>query len=259
MTSDEWIGLQLQVLEEISQLTKDYRIQVLLIAGDIFDSSKTPVWFVTKMAQVYKKLFKHLITGFCYGQHDLPYHSYTDKKDSPTYNWALITESVEYGNSWERDIQWDDVTVIHRYAYKGVSEIPNMDPTCESSWYLERAKRIVITGDNHVPFINRSNGKTHINCGGILGRTIREKGKHKYLYVIKNDICDKIPLNAGFTEWDETYVAPKVKAEISIDKTEIKTYTADEIDKVIISQLTSKQARIYGLISQFVRETRVST
>lgn len=259
MTNEEWIELQIQVLKEIARVTVNYKTQVLLIAGDVFDSSKAPVWFVTKMAQVYKKLFRHLITGFCYGQHDLPYHSYQDKKNSPTYNWSIITGAVEYGNSWEQEIVWSPVTMIHRYAYKGVSEIPNMDPTCETSWYLQQAKRIVITGDNHVPFIARLGNKTHINCGGILGRTVREKNKNKYCYIVDNWECLKVPLQVGYSEWDETYVAPKVKhVGIEIDKTEIQSFTADHIDQLILSQLKTKQQKQYRLITQHVREKRDS-
>lgn len=196
----------------------------IIMAGDIFDRWDTPLSTVNYFSMILKNWSRPIIAVA--GQHDMPYHD-TSIDVWRTSWWtmnsiAFAYSAYSYSHSFTHNkiryalYPWGDdgslfdsqISVLHKYVYKGTCTIPGIDKThnAEAIAQSGMATKFIVCGDNHSPFLYVNEGKpTVVNCGGILQRTTTEQNQHKYMYVLYDDkTVDTIPLPLGeFLTQDE--------------------------------------------------------
>lgn len=200
-----WYGVMAGYLWQLKQLAQEHNALVIC-AGDIFHTWKSP-------PELINFALEHLPKGMYAipGQHDLPYHSFTDIKKSAY--WTMVEAGVvnhldpgaEFYNKhkcgiYMRGFPWGfavkgriptieecfekkapRVAVVHAFCWNNESKFPDA-PANQN--YKEYRKALIgydvaIFGDNHKPFDvpakDKTGGLWMFNCGGFMRRRIDEK------------------------------------------------------------------------------------
>jgi len=172
---DDFIGeTQWEKIKFVSDLQKDFKCPVML-AGDLFHHWKPSPWLLTKAIEY---LPNDLWTIF--GQHDLQNHSMELIEKSGVYtlhtsgNLTLLpgghwgTEPEEVSDEMGLATLNRKITVMHRHIYKGKEPWPG----CTSPKAISILRKypeydLIVTGDNHIPFIQEYQGRLLVNCGSL--------------------------------------------------------------------------------------------
>jgi DNA repair exonuclease SbcCD nuclease subunit len=160
---------------------------VLIIAGDIFHTTKISIEALNQIIHEFSRLNKQI--GIVIGQHDLEYHS-TDLTPSPIQtllysNVITVLQGLQkfscIGASWEEEIHPKSkakILVTHRTITKdtppfflkdavSAEEILNMYPNIQ----------YICSGDNHSPFVYKQGNRAVINCGAMI-RSNKDQYNH---------------------------------------------------------------------------------
>jgi len=143
----------------------------VLHAGDLFNYWKPSPWLLSKTIIHLPKKFYTV-----YGNHDLPQHNLNLQEKSGIYTLEQadivngITPKGMQFLSWgmvpfEND---DDILVWHRFTWQGTRPWPG----CVHLPAIELLKKhsrfnLILTGDNHVPFVEERKGKILVNPGPL--------------------------------------------------------------------------------------------
>lgn len=187
----DWYEAMKRPLVQLQELSEKYNAPVI-IAGDIFDKWNPPPELIN-FALEWLPENVYAIPG----QHDLPFHSYSDIKKSGY--WTLVQSGrisnlphdrnysikscVLYGSPWECAIQQVpledqdeiNIAVVHAYIWKDGFSYPDAPKHSSlKSWSKQLLQfDCCIFGDNHKGF-NGSNGV--FNCGTLVRRKADEIG-----------------------------------------------------------------------------------
>lgn len=160
------------------------------IAGDVFDRWKVSTKFVLET-------YDHLIGAAVYalyGQHDLPNHC-MDRVDESALCCLAHTRSGVIGEceglvclDWGEDdaavgpesLDEDFALMTHQMAYQGKKPYPGCPSTGNAKKVLRKYPwaKMVLTGDNHQPFVERLKGRILVNPGSLM-RTTAAQIDHK--------------------------------------------------------------------------------
>lgn len=186
---DDFESAQWDKVRQVSALQKKHECPVFH-AGDLFDHWKPSPRLLSLTA-------RHLPNNFVsvYGNHDLPQHSLDLKEKSGLYN--LITNKKVFRNIQEpdTDLGFDSIKInvkgrhilmAHVYVYSGKPPYPGAELEAEGNWLLDSypALDLLVTGDNHIPFICLDEGRVLVNSGSLTRQTAGQI-KHRprvYLY-----------------------------------------------------------------------------
>lgn len=190
---DDWMETQAFYLGQIKQQADKYNAPVIC-AGDIFDK-----W--NSSAELINFALEHLPDEMiCVaGQHDLPLHSWEDRKRSAY--WTLvqaekihdITEGlciipkgqkfVAHGFGWNVDLEplgehrdianhLPHLAVIHRYCWTDGKSYPDAPREGKVSAWKKSLKGYdaAVVGDNHIGFLTKCGECNLLNCGTFIRR-----------------------------------------------------------------------------------------
>ena len=159
----------------ISDLQKKYDCPVWH-AGDLFNHWKPSPWLIT-MAM------RHLPSQFytIYGNHDLPQHNLelADKCGINALKEAgklRVLAEVHWGKLPEKGTLFlptvmnpeRSILIWHIMTYQGKKPWPGCtDPLAGSLLRKYTAYDLILTGHNHLPFVEEHNGRVLVNPGGI--------------------------------------------------------------------------------------------
>jgi hypothetical protein len=188
-----WLDVQARGLSELDKLAKELDA-VVVCAGDVFDR-----W--NPGPELINFALEHLPQMYAVpGQHDLPYHNYSNKKKSAY--WTLVKAQKVFdlrpgevtrdrnlclvGFPWgvqltnpppvpEAYKDWVRLAVVHRYCWVSGHKFPGAD---ESNHANEHRKRLngfdaAVVGDNHQHFLSygaTGDFPTILNCGTFFRR-----------------------------------------------------------------------------------------
>lgn len=175
-TEEEFLPAQWGKLDFISDLQKEHECPVLH-GGDLFHHWKPSPWLLTKAMQ-------HLPENFftIYGQHDLPAHALADQDKSGIYALAeagrlVILPGTHWGESPSipsltigqgKEIQ-RKILVWHKMTYQGQKPFPGCtDPRAGGILRKYSEYDLVLTGDNHKPFVEEHGGRLLVNPGSLM-------------------------------------------------------------------------------------------
>jgi DNA repair exonuclease SbcCD nuclease subunit len=144
----------------------------VLCAGDVFDYWKPSPELLAKAFIYLPKQFHSI-----YGNHDLPNHSLALKEKCGLYTLAAaravtILPQGHYGKtdktgSWM--IKGKEVFCWHVYNWKGTLPWPGCTAPSASRLLRQYPQfDVIVTGDNHKPFVEKFEGRILVNPGSIF-------------------------------------------------------------------------------------------
>jgi len=173
------------------------------LAGDVFDHWKPSPYLIAKVAENIPAN-----TNVCYGNHDLPQHVYEQRQFSGLYalEATKVLKTVPFG-FWRDEPEKEDGFVVkgkrvfiwHKCVYQ-VKE-PWMDSVDGASHALRLLKKypqfdLIVTGDNHKPFIEEYKGRLLVNCGSLMRMNTKQINYKPcvYLWYAKTNTIVPVPL-----------------------------------------------------------------
>ena len=186
-TDDFWT-VQWAKVEYIHTLQRDYECSVLH-AGDLFHHWKPSPYLLSKTIQWLPKDFWTI-----YGQHDLPQHNWELKEKSGIF--ALQVANIlhvlggahwgrEPGNSKPMTVKGREIMVWHKMVWQGRRLWPGQtDPSAIAVLKKYPEYDLILTGDNHKPFVEEYEGRLLVNPGSLT-RQSADQIDHRprvYLY-----------------------------------------------------------------------------
>ena len=227
----DWLAAQEAVLNQLRGIVNTFGCE-LIYCGDIFDHWNTPVSAVNWAIRA-------LPPGYAIpGQHDLPYHRYSDIKKSAF--WTLceagILVNIEPGKQvvlrrrnerpiyvscfpWGADItppqqykhDGHHIAVAHRYVWVAESTYsvqaapPETNLDSRASSKLREALshyKVAFFGDNHIPFARTVGNTTVVNCGCLIRRGLDEFDISPRIWLLHDDMTvSHIPVNVEHERW----------------------------------------------------------
>ena len=185
-----WYGVMERYTDQLWTLKNKHNCPVL-VAGDLFDHWNEPAELTNFIIKILRPFDGDIYA--IHGQHDTPFHRGQDLHRSAF--WTLVeSEIVKYltesewlrgnlhvkGFSWgtpltkntEKEKDRVSVAVIHHYVWRD----GHSHPGAKEEDHVENVRKqlqefdVVVSGDNHSPFISNSKLPVMLNCGTFLRR-----------------------------------------------------------------------------------------
>lgn len=162
------------------------------------------------------------------GNHDLPAHSIKRLEESAY--WALVCGEVitdlsegeayagkkfevhgfPYGMPLQKTSgsRWQ-VALVHHYVYKGRKPFPGQLKRVTEIMDQLEGYRLIVTGDNHIPFVHYHNGQCLVNPGSLTRQKANETHRPRiyFWYAESNEV------EAYYFETDPSDVSRKHRQE----------------------------------------------
>ena len=191
--TDNFIGTIMAKLWWLKTLQKGHGCPVLH-AGDLFHHWKpSPYLLSLTMATIPDRFFT------IYGQHDLPQHNWQNREKSGIHTLEMAHKlTVLPGTHWEQEpedlsfpIKGRKILVWHVMNYKGKEPWPGANvPTALNLLKKYPEYDLILTGDNHRPFVESFEGRLLVNPGSFT-RQSADQINHKprvYLYYADSNV-----------------------------------------------------------------------
>ena len=185
--TDDYTSAQWTKLDYIQKLQYDYERPVLH-AGDLFDHWKPSPHLLTRT-------MIHLPEQFytVYGQHDLPQHNLelSHKCGINTLAQAdklKILGECHWGQKPNKAslIKPNDIKILvwHKMNYKGKKLWPGqVDPSALRLLKKYPQFNLIVTGDNHKPFVQEYEGRLLVNPGSMMRITAGQVDHRPRVYL----------------------------------------------------------------------------
>jgi len=188
---DAFWETQWKKVDFISALQKKHACPVFH-SGDLFD-----YWKPSPM--LLSKTMYHLPDWFMtvYGNHDLPQHNIELKHKSgvftletanklsvfDTCHWLEIPTKASY--LWQVEgLDTKTVLVWHVMTYQGLVPWPGCEAPKSSKLLMKYPQfDMIITGDNHIPFVEEYKGRLLVNPGSIFRMTTKQSDHKPRVYL----------------------------------------------------------------------------
>ena len=187
---------QWKKLQWLSDLQRTHNCKILH-AGDLLDYWKSSPWLISRIA---KYLPKQLHT--VYGNHDLPQHNaaLAEKSGVHALNATGVLEILR-GFHWGSEpelscsLEGRKVSVGHIMTYQGEEPYPG----CTSPRAAKLLRKyptfdLIVTGDNHKPFVEKYEGRLLVNPGSLF-RLKADQQKHRprvYLWYAESNTVEAV-------------------------------------------------------------------
>lgn len=227
--TDDVLKTQWNKVEDILWLQREHKCPIL-IAGDIFDKAKPPLWVVNNLLVLLKQNEEieprattlGLSVVAIPGNHDMPNHNrellsksaygllgealnlntFIDLSD-PEDNIYLSKKYCVVGFGFDNKLSNQDidlafntdrkVALAHMMTYKGRAPYPGCTaPGCVSLLKQFPEYDLIVTGDNHKTFTAEYEGRLLINPGSML-RKAADQINHKpcvFLWYADDNTCE---------------------------------------------------------------------
>jgi DNA repair exonuclease SbcCD nuclease subunit len=196
----QWIKLDF-----ISELQKKYNCPILH-AGDLFNTWKPSPWLLSKTIEHLPKQFYSVA-----GNHDLPQHSlelidkcgiYTLKKanvlkvrDPKESQFLDGKEFCHWGDFPNYSEQYPvSVLIWHKFNYIGKEPWPDCkEPKASKLLKQYPQYDLIVTGDNHQPFVQEYEGRILVNPGSLSRQRANETHLPRiYLYNAESNTVEPV-------------------------------------------------------------------
>jgi len=189
--TDDYQMVQWKKVEFIRHLQMKYDCGVYH-AGDLFHHWKPSPNLLSKAILLLPQKF-HTI----YGQHDLPQHNFELRHKSGIHtlqvdgtlevldecHWGQ--EPEEYSMRFAAGTPYTrDMLVWHKMTYQGKKLWPGQtDPTASKLLKKYPQFDLIVTGDNHKPFVEEYEGRLLVNPGSLMRMTADQKDYKPRVYL----------------------------------------------------------------------------
>ena len=232
--SDNFWETQWIKLGFVKRLQEEYQCEVVN-AGDLYNHWKPSPRLITETMKYLPKEFSTI-----YGQHDLPQHSLelASKCGVNTLVESGHLRLLPGGRHWgqEPDYKdvyhiplpkgtgnWREILVWHYMTYKDSRPFPqHTGPSARRLLKKYPEYDLILTGDNHIPFVQEYEGRLLVNPGSMM-RTTAKQIDHRprvYLYYAESNTVKPVYL-------------PIEKDVISREHIEVKEQRDERIDAFI--------------------------
>jgi len=220
----DWYKAQTRVLDQVREIVKE---QVLLIAGDVFHHWNMPPEIVTFAIQAFKGMGGATCCAIP-GQHDLPWHNYSEIHKSAYYTLAAAgaIEDLEakmnvvlgdvqiFPAPWGYPIQAQParsacdcrISLAHCYIWTRGCHYPGVEAQKHISSCSGELTgyRFAVFGDNHIGFTEGAGTCTVVNCGCLIRRRSDEMKLKPAVYRLHLDgRVETIPLDVSEDRWTD--------------------------------------------------------
>jgi len=171
--TDDFEEAQWAKVKQVSELQQKHGCPILH-AGDLFDHWKPSPRLLSLASENMPDDFISV-----YGNHDLPQHSLDLVHKSGLYNLIINgkVERLEYAgeridvgfdNSWFH-IKERSILLTHVYTYTGKVPFPGAESEPTGNWLLDEHPDfdLIVTGDNHIPFVCKEDERYLVNPGSL--------------------------------------------------------------------------------------------
>lgn len=177
---DDFETTQWKKVDFISRLQRRLKCPVIH-AGDLFEKWKPSPYLLAKTIEHLPKDFYTI-----YGNHDLPQHNIELKNRCGVYvlekaNVLTVIDgrhwNVDYNENQWFEIEGRKIHIAHIMTYQGKTPYPGCTDT-PASGLLRKYKDfdLIITGHNHMQFVEKHNGRLLLNPGSLTRQSSNEKG-----------------------------------------------------------------------------------
>jgi hypothetical protein len=200
----DWYKAMKRPLKQLCDLAADYSVPVIC-AGDVFDRWNSP-------PELINFALTHLPEMYAVpGQHDLPNHSYEERKRSAYWTLVEAGRITELGKGdvvgsgllcngfpWGEDVRppikedgmW--VAVIHKYIYRTDEGYPGAPKEQRVAGYSKALEGydVAVFGDNHIGFHWDGDNRTFcqvFNCGSLMRRNIDQRDYEPMVGLLHSD------------------------------------------------------------------------
>lgn len=189
---DDYLSAQERKLDFIFSLAKKHNVPVF-VAGDFGNKAHWKNWLLSKIIRKIKFSTEKPNIYTILGQHDLPHHNL--KLADESGSWVLssagaisIIPSVyapinfnkftifpfHYGEDLIRcKAERRSVALIHKYIYSGKGAEWERAVGCSAKSLMKKFPHydVIVSGDNHSPFVIEQKGRLLINSGSMMRMT----------------------------------------------------------------------------------------
>jgi len=195
---DKYSDTQFEKLNWIFNVVNQSREKCLVIAGDIFDRASEPYHVVKKFISLLKNY--PLIKIYCVaGQHDQRFHTQgldnTPLGIMEEFNVTILKKKningIDFiGESWgEKPTNTNgDILVTHKMIIEDVPLFEQQENYISAKNILrDSGFKIIISGDNHLPFACKTKNKLLINCGSVMRSSKNQRNHTPFLWQVETD------------------------------------------------------------------------
>ena len=187
--TDDYEQAQWKKLDFISELQRKHECSVLH-AGDLFHHWKPSPELLSKTIQHLPKKFYSV-----YGNHDLPQHNmeliskcglYTleqaEKLNVPTFNKIFNIQLVSWNMLPFKNN--DDILVWHVFTWIKKEPFPGCSQTTATCLLRKYPQyQLIVTGDNHRPFVEQYKGRLLVNPGSMMRMDANQETHRPRVYL----------------------------------------------------------------------------
>lgn len=197
---DDYWQKQKFKIKFIAEIADEHNIP-LFFAGDMFDKWDTRVHIMSEIMQ----LLSDVRIYACSGNHDLPYHN-SDLFDLCALKTIKVMDihSKNINKNIEYDINFHNrnIKLLHQMTYIGNPPWPGCNAhTADVLFKKFKEYDLIVTGDNHKPFVVNKDGRLLVNPGSLM-RMSADQIDHKprvYLWYAESNTVEEIfiPIEEG--------------------------------------------------------------
>jgi len=270
---DDYFAAQLMKFGQILEKA-EYDEADLLIAGDVFDSVKTPYKITKAIMEVISNYGVNIYTTF--GQHDLVYHSkglnntplgILSTMDQVTIlnnkTKISITDGIEestlIGAGWNQVPKEEaDILITHQMVVHKNPLWPGQEEYSTATQIMKKYPwaNFIISGDNHLPFIveKKEYGRFLINCGSIMRKGKDQINHEPVIWLINTQTREVENIKLKVQPYKKVFDLSKIKRE-EIQE-EIKNQTKEDIDQFVKSLEMSgnKKPNFKNVLKKVIQE-----
>lgn len=214
--TDDYLKAQWEKVEFIQSLATDHECPIV-IAGDIGHRPHWPNWLLTRFMRIWVGQPPCYIAA-ALGQHDLPNHN-QDKfpmsgvavlrmAHAPRIAFAYMSpdskmyiQGADYGQAWALKEGYENIPNRILVAHKMVIEDKPLWPgqLADNAQTLLRKHpkfQLIVTGDNHLPFVAEREGRLLVNPGSMM-RMTADQADHRprvYLWYAETNTVEPVYL-----------------------------------------------------------------
>jgi len=225
--TDDFTAAMWRKVQFINDLANEHNIPIL-IAGDLSHRPQWPNWLLEKFMSIISDIEIIAIAG----QHDLPGHNLEAipqsgfgvlsragyiRKDAITSPFDQILYCYPFGIEIKNN---SGIAMTHQMVTKGKSEWPGQVASSAKSLLKKFPDyKLILSGDNHQPFVVEYEGRLLVNPGSMM-RSTADQIDHRprvYLWEAKSNSVEAVylPIEQGVI--DRSHIDTKKEKDARIE------------------------------------------
>ena len=236
---DDYVRAHAAKMEQVLQIASRYGCKYILQPGDLFDEATVPYWVTREVIRMYRGQDWQMLV--CLGQHDQRYHQ-SDRTNTPlgVLEAAGVVrvlgkmpyidgDTLFYGASWGENVpvlkgkgEAVRILVTHRMVIKDKKLWPGQEDYAKAGALLRRHQYdLIVTGDNHNAFVERTDNRWLVNCGSLMRANVDQADHYPIVHIYDTEtrhVVESQPLEiapaAEVLKAEESAAARQTSAEL---------------------------------------------